>query len=208
MTESEWLECTDPKPMLEFLRGKASERKLRLFACASCQSFSQELDDPWSRKVVEVALEVADDEARIGELGSLDTVARQAARSSEFPNVAWAVADLTLSNPWHAAVAIVRRHVIAGSPVARAIAADIVGNPFRTIALNPAWQSPTILALAQAAYDNRTLPAGTLEPTRLAVLADALEEAGCANPDILNHLRGPGEHVRGCWLLDLLLGKE
>ena len=47
-----------------------------------------------------------------------------------------------------------------------------------------------------------------LDPDRLAVLADALEEAGCDNADLLSHLRGPGPHVRGCWALDLLLGKE
>jgi hypothetical protein len=57
-------------------------------------------------------------------------------------------------------------------------------------------------ALATAASDNRILPAGTLEPARLAVLADALEEAGCDNADILNHLRNSGPHVRGCWAVD------
>jgi hypothetical protein len=84
---------------------------------------------------------------------------------------------------------------------------DIVGNPFRPVPINPAWQTPTVVALAQAAYDNRILPAGTLEPARLAVLADALEEAGCDNADILTHLRQAGEHVRGCWPIDLLLGR-
>ena len=52
------------------------------------------------------------------------------------------------------------------------------------------------------------MPAGTLDNTRLAVLADALEEAGCTEADILGHLRGPGPHVRGCWVVDLILGKE
>jgi len=85
---------------------------------------------------------------------------------------------------------------------------DIIGNPFRSVSLNPAFQTPTVFSLAQAAYDDRILPAGTLEPTRLSVLADALEEAGCDNADILNHLRGPGPHVRGCWALDLILDKE
>ena len=64
-----------------------------------------------------------------------------------------------------------------------------------------------MVALAQAAYDERELPAGTLDTTRLAVLADALEEAGCVQADILGHLRGPGPHVRGCWAVDLLLRK-
>src|SRR5262245_41808404 len=67
---------------------------------------------------------------------------------------------------------------------------------------------PAVLSISEAAYEERILPAGTLDPDRLAVLSDALEEAGCDNPDILSHLRGPGPHVRGCWVLDLLLEKE
>ena len=65
-----------------------------------------------------------------------------------------------------------------------------------------------MVALAQAAYDERELPAGTLDTARLGVLADALEESGCDQADLLAHLRGPGPHVRGCWAVDLLLGKE
>jgi hypothetical protein len=85
---------------------------------------------------------------------------------------------------------------------------DIFGSPFRPVALDPAWRTPPVVALATAAYEERILPSGTLDPDRLAVLADALEESGCDNADILDHLRGPGEHVRGCWVVDLLLGKE
>jgi hypothetical protein len=85
---------------------------------------------------------------------------------------------------------------------------DIFGNPFRPVTLSPARQPPQVVALAQAAYDNRHLPAGTLEPARLAVLADALEDAGCDNAELLGHLRGPGPHVRGCWVVDLLTGRS
>jgi hypothetical protein len=81
---------------------------------------------------------------------------------------------------------------------------DILGNPFRPVTLAPAWRTPDVLSLAEAAYEQRTLPAGTLEPEGLALLADALEEAGCDNADLLGHLRGPGPHVRGCWALDLV----
>jgi hypothetical protein len=65
-----------------------------------------------------------------------------------------------------------------------------------------------VVRLAQAAYEERHLPAGTLDDGRLAVLADALEEAGCTDTDIVGHLRGPGPHVRGCWPVDLCLGKS
>jgi hypothetical protein len=85
---------------------------------------------------------------------------------------------------------------------------EIVGNPFRPIMLDPVWRTSTVAALAQAAYDERALPAGTLAPDRLAVLADALEEAGCTTADLLDHLRGPGPHVRGCWVIDLLMGRQ
>jgi hypothetical protein len=81
---------------------------------------------------------------------------------------------------------------------------DIFSNPFRPPSLDPSWLSwndGTIPKLAQAIYDDRAFD-------RLPILADALEEAGCTNADILNHCRQPGEHVRGCWVVDLLLGKS
>jgi hypothetical protein len=85
---------------------------------------------------------------------------------------------------------------------------DIFGNPFRPLhVIDPAWlawDGGTLLKLAQAAYEERRLPDGTLDSARFAILRDALEEAGCDNPDLLGHCREPGEHVRGCWLLDLL----
>ena len=84
---------------------------------------------------------------------------------------------------------------------------EVFGNPFRPTAIDPAWQGPDVKALAQTAYEERSLPAGTLDPAGLAVLADALEEAGCSDAEMLTHLRGPGAHPRGCWVLDLLLGK-
>jgi hypothetical protein len=78
---------------------------------------------------------------------------------------------------------------------------DIFGNPFRSIALNPSWLTSTVLALAQGIYAEKAFD-------RMPILADALQDAGCDNEDILNHCRGPGPHVRGCWVVDLLLGKK
>jgi hypothetical protein len=85
---------------------------------------------------------------------------------------------------------------------------EVVGNPCQPSTFDPASRTPTVLTLAQAAWDERILPALTLDPCRLAVLSDALEDAGCTDDAILDHLRSPGPHVRGCWALDLLLGKE
>jgi hypothetical protein len=85
---------------------------------------------------------------------------------------------------------------------------DIFGNPFRPVVLDPALPTTAVTSLARAAYEECALPTGELDQTRLAVLADALEEAGCTEQTILGHLRGPGLHVRGCWLVDLVLAKE
>jgi hypothetical protein len=87
---------------------------------------------------------------------------------------------------------------------------DIFGNPFRRNAVDSAclrWNDAVVVRLAQSAYDERTLPTGILDKTRLAVLADALEEAGCTDEQILSHLRKNGEHYRGCFVVDALLGK-
>jgi hypothetical protein len=77
---------------------------------------------------------------------------------------------------------------------------EIFGNPFRPVALDPSWFTPTVLALANGIYHARDFD-------RMPILADALQNASCENEDILNHCRQPGEHVRGCWALDLVLGK-
>jgi hypothetical protein len=101
--------------------------------------------------------------------------------------------------------------VWAERAVQSALLRDILGNPFRPPpAIDPAfltWNAGTVARLAQAAYDNRLLPSGELDPARQGVLADALEEAGCTDVELLGHLRGPGPHVRGCWAVDLLLGR-
>ena len=71
-----------------------------------------------------------------------------------------------------------------------------------------AWRDGLVPRLARTAYAERTLPAGTLDNGRLGILADALEEAGCTDPRILDHLRSGGNHVLGCAVVDALLGKE
>jgi hypothetical protein len=63
------------------------------------------------------------------------------------------------------------------------------------------WNDGTVVKVAQTIYDERAFE-------RMPILADALEDAGCDDADILRHCREPGEHVRGCWVVDLLLGKQ
>jgi hypothetical protein len=85
-----------------------------------------------------------------------------------------------------------------------ALMRDLVGHLFYGAAADSAWLTAyggTVAMLAQAIYDERAFD-------RLPILADILEEAGCTDPYILAHCRGPGPHVRGCWVVDLLSGKE
>jgi hypothetical protein len=78
---------------------------------------------------------------------------------------------------------------------------EMLGNPFRPVAFDPAWRSDTALSLARGMYDSRDF-------SPMPILADALQDAGCTSDDILDHCRGPGPHVRGCWVVDMVLGKE
>ena len=77
----------------------------------------------------------------------------------------------------------------------------VFGNPFRPVVADPTWLKPTAVSIASSIYADRAFD-------RLPILADALEEAGCAHADVLLHCRTPGEHVRGCWVVDMVLGKE
>ena len=81
---------------------------------------------------------------------------------------------------------------------------DIVGNPFRRVAASPpwlTWNDGAVQKMVQVIYDGRRF-------ADLPILADALEDAGCDNADILAHCRSGGEHVRGCWVVDLLLDRK
>jgi hypothetical protein len=101
------------------------------------------------------------------------------------------------------AVAVSMRDLMRGltdSPTLSAILRDVAGNPFRPAVLEPAWQTANAVALAQTIYQQRAFD-------RLPILADALEEAGCTQTAMLEHCRTSGPHVRGCWVLDLVLGK-
>ncbi len=88
----------------------------------------------------------------------------------------------------------------AGKEMVVGLIRDVYGNPFRPIAFDPSWRTDAALSLAREMYESRDFAA-------MPILADALEEAGCDSPDVLAHCQGPGPHVRGCWVVDLVLGK-
>jgi hypothetical protein len=79
---------------------------------------------------------------------------------------------------------------------------EVRSNPYRPISLNPSWHTSDVLLIAHGIYESRDYFA-------MPILADALQDAGCDNPDILGHCRNTSlTHVRGCWVVDLVLGKE
>jgi hypothetical protein len=219
VTEEQWLACTNPTAMLEFLRGKASDRKLRLFACACCSRVRHLLSDKYNRKALSIAERYAEGEVPEEKLGFAWGDARRAAkvayregRETEAAAM-WAVslvceADLgraVAAVGWAAqceAYAIGQPRLADVQREQVVLLRDIVGNPFRAVALDPAWRTHAVVQLARSLYDDRRFE-------DMPILADALEEAGADNQEILGHLRQkePG-HVRGCWCLDLVLGKE
>jgi hypothetical protein len=271
MTEQEWLESTDPGSMYQYLEEHASDRKLRLFACACVRKHWDQLSHELYRLAIEVAERFADGQAKERELRKvnraaaallahsvprIDLCAIEASNDANGPGVASILAQSTAEGIVEAIWQ--RSHRMQdcdkGQKNQTEILRCIFGNPFRPSTFSPACLTPDVLALAQAAYEERLLPSGELDIQRLAVLADALEEAGCADADVLHHCRGqercpvclgegkknvtvisaprrtresvieeeipcfacgrqgyraPGAgHVRGCWVLDLILAKS
>jgi hypothetical protein len=188
----------------------ASPRKLRLLGVACCARLSDFMPDYRSKRAIETAERFADSQTTPEELSEAQEYARQTEQRRVWPNVnsqsaahaATAVAappggfDIFSVIGWCATAAQQRTERGSQAGLLR----DIFGNPFRPVVFAPEWRTSTAVALADAMYAARDF-------AHLPVLADALEEAGCDNPDVLAHCRGPGPHVRGCWVVDLVLGK-
>jgi hypothetical protein len=221
MTEADWLACTEPAEMLNligsgprhwrplavvlgFSRGvaepvpqQASDRKLRLFACACTRAGWDGIEPPGGLPdVVALAERHAD-----GEASAQEWAAAQA--------FCWTVVGfesrLAAWNVVEAQRAVGEKEWFHKSRQISILLRDVF-NPFRPP--GPIAASELVVRLAQAAYSEHLLPSGELDPQRLAVLSDALEEAGDVDADLVAHLRGPGPHTRGCWLIDLLLGRQ
>jgi hypothetical protein len=188
MTEEEWLTATDPRKMLPLVSLKASDRKLILLAVQCWQRPGR-----YASQRTAIALlseQVISGKKRFPELVSaLSTMKFD--REQYPPSVRW----------W---VNIGVRNVVVADGQDREPAGwlrCVFGNPFRPVAADPSWLTPTVVALAYAIYADRAFD-------RMPVLADALEEAGCDHHDVLAHCRGDGPHVRGCWVVDLVIGKS
>jgi hypothetical protein len=213
MKEAQWLKTKQKLAVLRQLKGTLSSRKFRLFACACCRRIWDLISPKW-RTRVEVAEQFVDRKASASELDAQFSIifhneckhANLAALQTCAPTLR--IVDNACNAAINAKLAAMRTEETAAQ---HALLADIAGNPFRQAVIDPAWlawNDRTIPRLARAAYEERDLPAGTLSETNLAILADALEEAGCNDAGMLTHLRSPGPHVRGCWALDRLLGRD
>lgn len=214
MTEVEWLVSDDWRPMLAFISSRWTQRKAILYVCAGLRALWELLFDEGSQYAVEEAECVAEGTATAGDVSYAEYCAEPIFdglndpclfNAANIPYLALRIESGQLGER-------LLQYLNAQKewPGGRLVR-EIVGNPFCPPSIAPsilAWNEGTIIRLAQTLYDERILPAGTLDNTRLLILADALEEAGCTDEQILMHLRSGGEHYRGCWVIDLLLGKQ
>ena len=215
MTEQDWLASTNPKELLAFVRETASDRKYRLFSAACCRRIWHLLTDAQYRMAVEVAERFAD--------GLVTEDERERAYEASFAirSVGEGAANYAVSaSPREGALWTIDTAIQAAAFTTDeeydpsrwdlecreqcVLIRDIFSNLFRCVEIESTvltWNDGTVPKIAGTIYDERSFH-------DMPILADALEEAGCANADILGHCRGDGPHVRGCWVVDLILGKE
>jgi hypothetical protein len=205
MTEAEWLTCVGPDSMLKYLDKATSFRKLRLFAVASCKDFLHQIPDDRCAVALAAAEDFVEGMITPAELATACAGARDVKD------------EMVAAQDFNRAIIAAAVEVTAGMDLSRlkhwgrshnrrlcSIIREVFGNPFQKHNCSNAWlawNDGTVRNIAQAIYDERAFD-------RMPILADAVEDAGCDNTDILRHCREPSEHMRGCWVVDLLLGKS
>ena len=227
MTEAEWLACDDPgrvnrAPAFKWWGfaeplARPSSRQTRLLAVACAGLVVDRLSFPGAREALGAFERHADGRCAPADLRAARVVAERCLQDCDrrapverrhnypgaYPAERKAALLLREAGRTEPNVPVGQRwgywDCLGGHcPAAAGLVRDIFGNPFRPVAADPAWRTSDVLALARGIYDEKAFD-------RLPILADALQDAGCDSPGLLNHLREPGEHVRGCWALDLLL---
>jgi hypothetical protein len=216
MTDAEWLACDDPASLLKWLqrskRHRPTLRKLQLLANALVDRIADRFTDPVSITVREFMDRLTESQLSQDEyLGewrkwwrALDTL------EPHGHILAWAV-RVSQAGMNSFGTPETRVRAVAGYLSSRlgtteqanqvGVLRDVIPNPFRPVAFAPEWRTGTALVLTRQMYESRDFFA-------MPILADALQDAGCDNEDILTHCRGEAPHVRGCWVVDLVLGKE
>lgn len=213
MNENDWLVSTDLKSMLIFVRPNVSDRKLRLFAAACCRRLNDWriqhgnnalLDEDDNRRIVEAIEDGAD--ALLGEV-AMSLEARAASPPKHITGETLLIRESAHADAWQAATSAAFRTSRcfqdwnAGDRITAEVVREIFGNPFHTTGSDPASRTAEVVEMAQAIYSDHKF-------SSMPQLADNLAGAGFTDGYLLEHLRGPGPHFRGCWALDLVLGKN
>ncbi|QEG25396.1 hypothetical protein GobsT_01210 [Gemmata obscuriglobus] len=220
MTEEEWLSAQNPLNLLMYarrngptLQTKMGQRKFRLFAVGCVRRIWPSIGQIAQQRAVEVAEQFADGIGTTDDfLWNAWVMAGQSLAKSDPKPLHDILFGVCSGKVWEA-VKVWRLTSTAPFNSARgnkpteekrqlaALTRCVFGNPFRPVAFAPAWRTSTAVTLAQGIYDDRAFD-------RMPILADALQDAGCDNDDILNHCRADTVHARGCWVVDLVLGKR
>lgn len=228
MTEAEWLSCDDLQRILELMRPRASERKLRLLVCAFCRRVWDRLVEHESRSALEILEHEIDRPLTDRRLGLAQDGARNALERTrgDASEQRWYYAheyaadavnracndDIGIHTVISVHYLVVRARAFTeeGAEVLSArsekaahadFLRDILGNPFRPVSAEQRLVTSTVRAVAEHIYHE-----GDFD--QMPVLGDCLEEAGCSDQTILSHCRRSGPHARGCFVVDLVLGKE
>jgi hypothetical protein len=206
MTKTEWFATLDPLKV--FMARRGSARKQRLLAVGCCRQLSPSLADQRSQLAVDIAEQYAEraitaESAIVAEECALAAIDRATMSARELMAASAAASCLALWAPPHWGTLQVLRTTAdlleSGKQVA--LIDCVFGLPQRSTSLDPRWRTADVLGLARGIYEDRAFD-------RLPLLADALMDAGCADEEILAHCRSDGPHVRGCWVVDLVLDKE
>ncbi len=217
MTDDDWLASHDAEAMLRVVQcSNPSERKVRLFNAAVCRRFWGFL--PAASRAILVKSELiadglirasSDDMELCGLANEVVAICDRRYPNKVFPSrevriqrdAAAAVCYAVTPNELWGAASYLWELDPAERDSHSTIIRDVFGTPSCSVTLDPSWLAPAVVSLAQTIYDARSFE-------RLPELAHALGAAGCTNNDILDHCRNGGHHVRGCWVVDLILGKE
>jgi hypothetical protein len=221
MTEEEWSLAWSVVPLRDWLRARRNRdlRKERLFACACCRRYSDHLSDARSRAALATAESFADGLTNKKKLAAARIEATRASRAAAGASFGmnWRLEDavqlltnlsrddvfLIAGNRLHIWVARLQLRTADDEKAEQAkLLRDVFGNPFRPVRFSPEWRTDTVVTLARQMYDARDFSA-------MPILADALQDAGCDNDDVLTHCRDANQtHVRGCWVCDFVLNKN
>ena len=193
ITEAEWVQSDDPDVLFQSLLHLPGHRKRWLYGYACCRLRWDELPDDRTRQAVETAERLED--RRTG------PAPVELEREVQWARIVVNDARLGESLTGTEYATGLRPPTPEQRRAQAALVREVFGNPFRPVAFDPRWRTTDVMGLARAIYDGAAFD-------RLPLLADALMDAGCADPDVLAHCRGAGPHVRGCWVVDLVLGKE